>query len=81
MSTSSSSHINEVPNSNKKNSIWKKAIRVGPLVLVPLHESIVKELHIDETSSWFEEVSTSEGILLRVSRCSESSGLPQEMST
>lgn len=63
----------------KKKPIWKKAIRVGPLVLVRIHESILNELHIDETSSWFEEILTSEGILLKVSRCSESSALPQEI--
>lgn len=73
--------MNNASSSNIKKPIWKKAIRVGPLVLVPIHESIVKELHIDETSSWLEEIATSDGILLKVSRCSDSSALPQEIPT
>jgi hypothetical protein len=57
--------------------MWKKAIRVGPLLLVPIHAPIAKELRIDETS-WLEEIPTSEGILLKVSRCSQSLALPRE---
>ena len=75
----SSSNINGFPDSNNENSIWKKAIRVGdqrPAIVVVIHESIVQQLHIDE-QCWFEEIPTSEGILLRISRCSDSLALPK----
>jgi hypothetical protein len=73
-------NIKGLPDSVSKKPIWKKPIRVGPLVLAPIDESIVEELHIDETTCWFEELTTGEGILLKVSRCSESSAIPRETS-
>ncbi|MFZ0510815.1 MAG: hypothetical protein WAM14_04345 [Candidatus Nitrosopolaris sp.] len=61
-----SSNIKGFPDSNP---ICKKVIRVGDqpsAMVVVLHESIVKQLHIDE-ECWFEEIPTSEGILLKIS--------------
>jgi hypothetical protein len=54
---------------NNKNPIRKKVISVGdkpPAMLVMLHESIVKELAIDD-NTWLEEILTNDGILLKVS--------------
>jgi hypothetical protein len=58
-------------NINNRNPIWKKAIRVGQVVVVPIHESLLTELHIDEECTWFEEIAMSEGIFLRISRGSD----------
>ncbi len=76
MTIISSSNINDIADSNNKNIVLKKVIRVGPLVLVPIHESIAKELRIDD-NSWLEQISTSEGIFLKISRCSEFLALPK----
>ena len=79
MMLSTSSNINGFPDSNNENSVWKKAIRIGdqrPTMVVVLHESIVQQLHIDE-HCWFEETITSEGILLKISRCSDSLASPK----
>ena len=51
--------------------IYKKVIRLGsdepPAMLVLLHQSIVKDLAIDE-ECWLEQIPMSDGIFLRVSR-------------
>jgi hypothetical protein len=63
-----------LPVSNNKNPILKKVIRVGDqprMMLVALHESIVEQLAIDE-QCWFEQIATSEEIILKISRCPES---------
>jgi hypothetical protein len=56
--------------SNNKNRIWKKVIRVGdkpPVMIAVLHESIAEQLCIDE-NTWLEQIATSEGIFLKISR-------------
>jgi hypothetical protein len=69
MNNPSSSNINEIPDSNNKNPIWKKVIGIGqpPAMLVFLHESIVNELAIDE-KCWLRQIVLRDGIFLRVSR-------------
>jgi len=55
---------------SSKSPIWKKVISVGdkpPAMLVVLHESIVKELAIDE-ECWLEQIPMNGGVFLRVSR-------------
>jgi hypothetical protein len=69
MNSPPSSNINEIPNSSNKNPIRKKVISLGdkpPAMLVVLHESIVKELAIDD-NTWLEEILSNDGILLKVS--------------
>jgi hypothetical protein len=44
----------------------KKAIRISDKTLIFLDESIVKRLGIDEDNTWFEEIITENGILLRI---------------
>jgi hypothetical protein len=71
--------LSSSPDSNNKNPIWKKVICVGdepPAMVAVIDESIVKQLNIDE-KCWLEEIPTSEGIFLRISRCSESVALPK----
>ncbi|MFZ0510582.1 MAG: hypothetical protein WAM14_03160 [Candidatus Nitrosopolaris sp.] len=76
--TSSSSNIKGLSDSdNKENSIWKKPIRISNMMVVVIQESIVQKLQIDEEYVWFEEIPTSEGIFLKISRCSESLALPK----
>jgi hypothetical protein len=65
------------PDSNNDNTIWKKPIRIGQVVLAPIAESLVKKLEIDEKYTWFEEIPTSEGILLKITQCSEFLALPK----
>jgi hypothetical protein len=36
------------------------------VVVVPIPESLVKELHIDEECTWFQEIRTKEGIFLKI---------------
>lgn len=58
------------PDSSNKNPILKKVIPVGenpPAMLVVLHESIVKAFAIDQ-ECWLEQIPTSEGILLKITR-------------
>jgi hypothetical protein len=69
MTTSSSSNI-KVPDRNNRDPVLKKLIRIGSVVVVPIPEPLLNELNIDEECTWFEEVRTIEGILLKVSRCS-----------
>jgi len=64
-----SSNIKSLPDSNNKNPIRKKVICVGDkpsAMLIFLHESIVKELAIDD-NTWLEEILIDDGILLKVS--------------
>ena len=60
-----------LPDSNNKSPIRKKVISVGdgepPAMLVVLHESIVKELAIDE-ECWLEQILMNGGVFLRVCR-------------
>ena len=60
MNNASSSNI------NIRNSIWKKAIRVGTMVLVPIPEPIVKRLHLDVEHIWFDLVPVRGGIFLKI---------------
>jgi hypothetical protein len=73
-------HRKEIPDSNNKSRIWKKVICVGGeparTMVVIIHDSIVKQLHIDE-NCWFEEIPTSEGVVLKLSRSSEPLALPR----
>lgn len=64
--TGSSSSIKDFPHSNNKGTIWKKLILVGDTMFLPIHESIIQQLHIDE-QCWLEQVPTSEGIFLKIS--------------
>lgn len=69
----SSSNIKGLPDSNNNYQIWKKVIRVGdnpPAMVVVIDESIAKQLHINE-NTWVEEIATSEGIFLKISRRSD----------
>ena len=68
MSSPSFSDINTFVNSSNGKPVLKKLIRVGAVALVPIHEPLLKELHIDEACTWFEEKTTSEGILLKITR-------------
>jgi len=73
MNNSSSDNI------KNKNPIWKKVICVGdkpPTIVVVIDESIVKRLDIDE-KCWFEEIPTIDGVVLKLSRCLESSSITQ----
>ncbi|MGB8935129.1 MAG: hypothetical protein WCC17_08495 [Candidatus Nitrosopolaris sp.] len=71
MTSSTSSNIKGLPDSNP---ILKKGIRVADMMFVAIPESIVRELQIDE-QVWFEEIPTSGGIFLKISRCSDSLAL------
>ena len=56
--------------SDNKNPICKKVFLIGdnpPMMVVVLHESIAQQLRIDE-NTWLEEIATSEGIFLKISR-------------
>jgi hypothetical protein len=67
-------------NTNNKNSIWKKVIGVGDkpsAMVVVIDESLVKKFQIDEQYTWFEEIPTSDGILLKITQCSEPLALPK----
>ena len=70
-----SSNIKSVPHTPNKRPIWKKVFRVGEAMVLIIDESIVELLDIDE-DCWVEEVATSEGILLKISRHSESLEVP-----
>jgi len=62
----SSSNIKGFPESNPR----KKVICIGgqpPAMVVLIHDSIVKQLHIDE-QCWFEEIPVSNGIFLKFSK-------------
>ncbi|HJT84901.1 MAG TPA: hypothetical protein VJ697_10500 [Nitrososphaeraceae archaeon] len=48
-----------------KNPI-KKCIKIGPLILTPIDESIVEKMRIDGVTTFFEQEITKDGILLRV---------------
>jgi hypothetical protein len=68
--TISSSNIKNLTDSDTKNPIWKKVIRIGdeqpPTMVVVLHKTIVEQLDIDE-QCWFEQIPTGGGeILLKI---------------
>jgi hypothetical protein len=44
----------------------KKCVKIGPLIVIPIDESIVKEMRIDENTTFFEQEITKDGVLLRV---------------
>jgi hypothetical protein len=46
----------------------KKAHRISGKTLVVIDEALVKELSIDEENTWFEQVPTEEGILLKIQK-------------
>lgn len=67
--TISSSNIKNLADSNNKNPILKKVIRFGgqpPVMVAVIHESIIQDLHINE-NTWFEEIPTETGIILKIS--------------
>jgi hypothetical protein len=67
MGNSSSSDINTFLDSTQVSPVLKKPIRISEtMTVVPITEPIIKKLHIDE-EIWFEEIPTSEGILLKIS--------------
>ncbi|MFZ0510893.1 MAG: hypothetical protein WAM14_04735 [Candidatus Nitrosopolaris sp.] len=67
MNTSPSYNIKCIADSNNENSIYHPAIRVGAnAMVVIIDESIVQKLHINE-ECWFEQIPTSDGIILRIS--------------
>jgi hypothetical protein len=64
--TTSSSNIG-LPDSNNKKPICKKPIRIShDMMVVAIPESIVQQLHIDEQRTWFQEIVTSEVIILKI---------------
>jgi hypothetical protein len=74
--------MNNSTSNDIKGPICKKVFLIGdnpPVMVAVLHEDIAKQLHIDE-NTWFEEIATSDGILLKISRCSESLALHRETS-
>jgi hypothetical protein len=74
----SSSDIKGLPDSNNRNPILKRLIRISDTMgVVPIPDSVIKKLHIDEECTWFEVIPTSEGILLKISLCSDSLALPK----
>ena len=48
-----------------KNPI-KKCIKIGPLVVIPIDDSILEKMKIDDVTTFFEQEITKDGILLRV---------------
>jgi hypothetical protein len=71
MTTSSPSDINTFVDSTNENRVLKKLVRIsGTMAVLPIPDSIIKKLDIDD-DTWFEEILTSEGILLKISRRSE----------
>jgi len=50
------------------NNPIKQAIRISDKTIVFIDESIVKRLGINEGETWFEEILTENGILLRITR-------------
>ena len=75
MTRDTSSNIKTVPHTHNKRPVWRKVFRVGDAMVVIIDESIVELLQIDE-DCWVEEIPTSEGILLKISRSSESLEVP-----
>lgn len=68
------------PDSSRQNPILKKVIPLGEkptAMLVVLHESIVRQFHIDE-QCWLEEIPTSEGILLKIRRTCAGADEPRQ---
>jgi hypothetical protein len=70
-----SSNIKTIPDRHNKRPVWKKFFRVGDAMVAIIDESIVELMQIDE-DCWLQEIPTSEGILLKISRCSESPEVP-----
>jgi len=67
MNNPSSSDITFV-NSSNENRVLKKLVRISEtMAVLPIPDSIIKKLEIDD-DTWFEEILTSEGILLKISR-------------
>lgn len=46
----------------------KKAHRIPNKTLVVIDESLVEQLSIDDENTWFEQIQTDEGILLRIQK-------------
>ena len=59
--------MNNSTSDNIKSPICKKVFLIGDMIVAVVHDSIAKELQIDE-NTWFEEIATSEGIFLKISR-------------
>jgi len=63
-------NINTLPDPSNENPIRKKVICIGGqphAMVVFIHDSIVKQLHIDE-ECWFEEIPVTNGIFLKISK-------------
>jgi hypothetical protein len=44
----------------------KKCIKIGPVLVTPIDDSIVEKMKIDDVRTFFEQEITKDGILLRV---------------
>ena len=53
-------------NINSTKNPIKKCIKIGPLTLTAIDESIVEKMKINDITTFFEQEITEDGILLRV---------------
>lgn len=44
----------------------KKCVKIGSVFVTPIDDSIVKKMEINETTTFFEQEITKDGILLRI---------------
>jgi len=58
---------NSGTNEDRLNPV-KQAHRICEKTFVVIHEDLVRQLHIDETT-WFEQIPDESGIFLRIRRC------------
>ena len=69
MTTDNTSYQNkDVTVSDRQKNPLKKAYRLENKTFVVIDENLVKQLAIDENNTWFEQLSTEDGILLKVRR-------------
>jgi hypothetical protein len=62
----------DVTVADTKKTRLKKAHRISSKTLVVIDETIVQELSIDEENTWFEQIPTKDGILLKIQKRSGS---------